>query len=218
VRVPAALALALIVPLITGLGLGGWSLVSEAVPRLGTTRAALAANARSAFDEPAPPKALPRPNDKPGALAIVAGTPRDKHISSGFSDLPSGLVNVTLRPYPWESSPNLSLLLARIEQVAWYVLYALGLVGLVACVRRPRIRLGLQYPLVLIALMTSIAAVTQGNLGTAFRHREQILWALALAAATGAEYLWARRRAAVAASVDSELEEPPRRAPVAARA
>jgi hypothetical protein len=43
-------------------------------------------------------------------------------------------------------------------------------------------------------MMIGIAAVTQGNLGTAFRHREQVLWVLALGAAAGAEWLWARRR------------------------
>lgn len=34
--------------------------------------------------------------------------------------------------------------------------------------------------------MIGIAALTQGNVGTAFRHRGQILWALAILAVVGA--------------------------------
>jgi hypothetical protein len=40
-----------------------------------------------------------------------------------------------------------------------------------------------------MGILVGIAALTQGNLGTAFRHREQMLWGLALCAAAGAEWL-----------------------------
>jgi hypothetical protein len=98
-----------------------------------------------------------------------------------------------MRPYPWESAPSLSLALARVENLEWYLLYVLAAIGLVASLRRRSARLALQFPLALFLLMTGIAAVTQGNLGTAFRHRDQVLWALALGAAAGAQWLWLRR-------------------------
>jgi hypothetical protein len=56
--------------------------------------------------------------------------------------------------------------------------------------------------------MVGIAAVTQGNLGTAFRHREQVLWVLALGAAAGAEWLWSRRGERHAAVAEAQASVP----------
>jgi hypothetical protein len=190
-RLAAVLAVVAIVPWVAGFGVAGWPLVNAALPRLDATRATLATGARSAFSEPEPPPAGVAKN-KAGAPAIVANTEPDKSITSGFSHLPAGVVNVTVRPFPWESSPSLSLGLARIETLEWYALYALCAFGAVVCVRRREARLALQFPLLLLGMMVGIAAVTQGNLGTAFRHREQILWAVALGAAAGAQWLWSR--------------------------
>ncbi len=172
----------------------------------------MAVGAQSAFGEPTPPKPTGGAAGKAGAEAIVANTERDKSITSGFSNLPSGLVNVTLRPFPWESSPSLSLALARIETFGWYLLYGLCVLGAVVSVRRREARLALQFPILLLGMMVGIAAVTQGNLGTAFRHREQVLWVLALGAAAGAEWLWSRRRVprpgAPSAATPSRPDEP----------
>jgi hypothetical protein len=92
-------------------------------------------------------------------------------------------------------------LLARIENLEWYVLYALAITGIVASVRRRAARTALAFPLFVMGMLIGIAALTQGNLGTAFRHRDQMLWALALCAAAGLQWLvresrWARRPAA----------------------
>jgi hypothetical protein len=95
----------------------------------------------------------------------------------------------------------MSLSLARVENLEWYVLYALCAIGILVSIRRRAARLALQFPMLLLAMMIVTAAVTQGNLGTAFRHREQTLWALALGAAAGAQWLasrWALRRAETA--------------------
>jgi hypothetical protein len=204
-RVVVALTLAAIVPWIGQVGVGGWQLAAGAFPRLGATRATLAVGANSAFGEPAqPPPAPTQATDAAGAPAIVARTEKDKAITSGFSHLPEGLLNVTMRPYPWESTPSLSLFLARVENVGWYLLYALCALGIVVSIRRRAARLALQFPMLLLGMMVGIAALTQGNLGTAFRHRDQVLWALALGAAAGAQWLsvrWAQRRAAPSPAV-----------------
>jgi hypothetical protein len=198
-RVAATLAVVAIVPWIVGLGVGGYQLASAALPRLGNTRATLAVGANSAFTDPGSPGS--GDTDKAGAPAIVSRVEADKSITSGFSHFPEGVLNVTMRPYPWEPTPSMSLSLARVENLEWYVLYALCAIGILVSIRRRAARLALQFPMLLVAMMIVTAAVTQGNLGTAYRHREQILWALALGAAAGAQWLasrWALRRAETA--------------------
>jgi hypothetical protein len=212
-RVAAGVALAVFMPFAGGIGYAGLPLVRGEVPKLAETRATLGADANTAF-EPAEPAAPPRQPAAPPAApaapaagaapattpAAPAGEPAapaaepDKTIVSGFRHLPEGVLNVTMRPFPWESSSSLSLKLARVENLEWYLLYVLFAIGVVVSVRHRAARLALQFPVALLALMTGIAAVTQGNLGTAFRHRDQILWVLALGAAAGAQWLWLRRR------------------------
>jgi hypothetical protein len=51
------------------------------------------------------------------------------------------------------------------------------------------------FPLIATGVVIAAAAVSQGNLGTAFRHRGQVLWALAVLAAIGGQRLWDRRSA-----------------------
>ncbi|MDX6377287.1 MAG: hypothetical protein QOE98_1590 [Gaiellaceae bacterium] len=208
-RVAATLAVVAIVPWTVGLGVGGYQLASAALPRLGNTRATLAVGANSAFTDPGSPGS--GDTDQAGAPAIVSRVEADKSITSGFSNFPEGVLNVTMRPYPWEPTPSMSLTLARVDNLEWYVLYALCAIGIVVSIRRRAARLALQFPMLLVAMMIATAAVTQGNLGTAYRHREQILWALALGAAAGAQWLWSRWAAAPA----ERAAEPSRAEPVA---
>jgi hypothetical protein len=184
-RVAAALAIAVIVPWVGGAGVGGWRLTSETATELAQTRAKLAVGAKSAFVDPATP-------------AESAAAPPENGIGDNVARLPGGLVDVAIRPFPWESTDGISLLLARIENLEWYMLYGLAAVGIAVSVRRRRHRLALQFPVLLMGMLVGIAALTQGNLGTAFRHRDQMLWALALCAAAGVRWLvcdsrWARR-------------------------
>jgi len=69
------------------------------------------------------------------------------------------------RPFPWEPSPSLSLFLARLENLEWYLLYALCRVGVLASIRNRSARLAMQFPILLLAMMVGNVAVTQGNLG-----------------------------------------------------
>ena len=110
-------------------------------------------------------------------------------LDANISRVPQGLIDVTLRPFPWESTSGIALLLARVENVVWYLLYALAALGAVVAVRRPTARNALLFPAFVTGLLVAVAAVTQGNLGTAFRHRNQILWALALGGAYGVQWL-----------------------------
>jgi hypothetical protein len=218
-RMAAGLAVVLVVPLIGGAGLGGAKLIGNNAETLAKTRAKLAVGATSAFGGATPPPSAGGTpgNAAPPAQAAPPGAPvpaaptgtvsdtaraasnRDDGIRTGVAHLPAGLVDVTLRPFPWQSTVGLSLLLARVETIAWYLLYALTAVGIVVSLRRRPARLALQFPVLVMGMLVGIAALTQGNLGTAFRHRDQILWVLALCSAAALQWLlresrWARRR------------------------
>jgi hypothetical protein len=189
-RVAVGLVVALAVPWIAGSGPGGWNLVRNNADRLAQTRATLAVDANSAFGGATPPpvSSAAGPNGTVSDTARDAAN-RDDSVRSSIRHLPAGLVDVTLRPFPWSSTAGSSLLLARVETIVWYLLYALTVVGVLVSIRRREARLALEFPVLLMGMLLGIAALTQGNLGTAFRHREQILWVLALCAAAGLQWL-----------------------------
>jgi hypothetical protein len=142
----------------------------------------------------------PAPSEGPGTPppdTLILTAPSGEQVlvedSAGatLSALPRGLVAVALRPLPWEPAPNAGVLLAKAETPAWGLLYILAAVGVMVGWRR---RAVLAYPFGVAVGIVAVAAVTQGNIGTAFRHRGQILWALVVLAAVGAQYLIDRRR------------------------
>ncbi len=113
-----------------------------------------------------------------GAAILV-----DNRVSSALGRLPRGLVNTMLRPFPWEPRwSNLEFLLASFETLLWIVLYILSAHGLWR--HRDNIQ-QLVFPVLVTGSIVLSGAVTQGNLGTAFRHRGQILFALAILSAGG---------------------------------
>jgi hypothetical protein len=245
-RVAAGVAVAVLIPMVAGSGPGAWNLLRNNAGSLAKTRATLAVDANSAFGGATPPPPTqpststtttaakpsaqpPPPGEAPKTPAAaptqgsVSDTARnaangEENVRAGLRHLPVGLVDVTLRPFPWSSTVGLSLLMARVETVAWYVLYALGIIGILASLRRREARLALQFPVLLMGMLLGIAALTQGNLGTAFRHREQMVWALALCAAAGLQWLvldsrFARRRRARHGEPDDGVEAGPREEP-----
>lgn len=144
----------------------------------------------------------------PPEHVVVSGSGQayvvEESVESTVEALPRGTVAVLFRPFPWDDAGDgLGFVLARFEASAWYVLYLLGGIGLVASLRRnARVLL---FCLLACGAIVVVAAATQGNLGTAFRHRAQILWALAVFAATGCQEVsgwWAaRQQRRVASSV-----------------
>ena len=103
-------------------------------------------------------------------------------LSSSFRVFPKGLLAVTLRPAPWEAARTRKFQFAGSENVIWLLLFVFAGVG--AWVRRGDVHV-VALPASLIISLTLAAAVTQGNLGTAFRHREQVLFALSILAVAG---------------------------------
>jgi len=121
-----------------------------------------------------------------GALIV------DNSVTASLKAIPGGLAAFYFRPFPWEAIGEQSLIfrLAAVENLLWFVLYGFALFGI-----RPLWR---RHPAIVVFgssffLTAGLgAAVTQGNIGTAFRHRLQILWVVALLAVVGGERLWTR--------------------------
>jgi hypothetical protein len=85
--------------------------------------------------------------------------------------LPTGVAYALFAPVPWSITRGHDLLTAP-EMLIWYVLLATAVVTLV----RFRARWWLMLPLVLfVAAFTAAMALTEGNVGTAYRHRAMII-------------------------------------------
>jgi hypothetical protein len=108
-------------------------------------------------------------------------------IGNDLRALPTGLVAFALRPFPWQHGAGASSDLAAAEELLYYPLYLLAVVGVVAFRRRRDL---IAFPLTVTILITGIASEAEGNLGSAFRHRDQLFWAVAFFAALGANHLW----------------------------
>jgi hypothetical protein len=171
-RVSGAVALLVCVPLAFGMGAAGEPFVRGA-PNLATQRARNAEHAQSAVVA-----AVPSSADDTGSSLV------------DVSYLPKGLTVIALRPWPWEPSGSLGVTLARLETVVWYPLLALAAIGLTTAWRRRRV---LAFPLLYAGTMFVIYGLAEGNLGTAYRHRGEAVWAVALLAVLGVERVVAAR-------------------------
>lgn len=208
------LAIALVVSIVSGLGPLGYGLVHRSAPGLAEKRIDLGVGASTSFVHPKPVpsgKASAAPTPQPSATAtspghvVKAADGKDYAIDNSPTSValhafPTGIVAVTVRPYPWETPTSTTMRFAQLEDVLWGALYVLAALGAWAGRRRREV---LAYPFAFAAGILLLGAVTQGNLGTAFRHRGQILWALAPLAALGLHWLVAtirsRRSSAIVA-------------------
>jgi 4-amino-4-deoxy-L-arabinose transferase-like glycosyltransferase len=221
-KVGTVLLIALCLPWATGSGPFGSTLVRSALPKLGTLRVYGEIDAATGFiatttiprprDEtignggvsasPPPPvgattttTATTLPPVKNGQRVVANAYIVDETAGASIKHLPQGLVATTLRPYPWEPGTSTSMSLARVENILWYLLYLLAAVGAIALRRRRDV---VVFPVLCILAVSAASAVSQGNLGTAFRHRGQLLWALAVLGVFGVTPVveWGRRRSA----------------------
>jgi hypothetical protein len=201
--------LCLLVPLASGLGLAGNTYVRDHGQQLGYERSVLAVGAKSAFVHPklvaakgsgstkVVPTSTSTPTSTPTPTTVAVTVPsavanEDIVVPSGFGNdlraLPTGFVAFALRPFPWQHGDGLSYDFAAVEELLYYPLYLLALVGVVAYRRRRDL---IAFPLVVAVFITGIASEAEGNLGSAFRHRDQLFWAVAFFAALGANHVWA---------------------------
>lgn len=198
-RLIGAAAIAVFVPWIVGLGPAGIGLLQGA-DTLDELRAANAVGAGSAYVDAAP---LPnRPTDDRGADQAEGrhttsgrregdgstnpfgdlASETEEAVEANISHLPKGLAALLLRPFPWEETTKLGLLLARLETLVWYPIVLLAFVGLFSTRRYVR---SLIFPFLAGGATLLVYALAEGNLGTAYRHRGEFVWALAVMAAAG---------------------------------
>lgn len=103
--------------------------------------------------------------------------------------LPRGLVLMLLDPLPGMVEGNQRVRLAAAEHVMWYPMLLLAVVGLPAVWGNRRV---LAYPALAGAATILVYALVEGNFGTAYRHRGEVVWMVSLLAAFGARRLWGK--------------------------
>jgi hypothetical protein len=97
--------------------------------------------------------------------------------------LPTGLVVMLVAPLPWQVDGNPNVRLAALETVVWYPLLLLAFAALPAVRRYGRT---LWFPVLVAAAVALMYALTEGNFGTAYRHRGELVWAVVVLAGFGA--------------------------------
>ena len=115
----------------------------------------------------------------------------DNRLTTSFRRIPGGLYDTMIRPLPWGGGRGLTQVLAGWESLLWIPLYGLAAYGLWVYGKGHRV---LVYPTLLLFSLSISGAVTHGNLGTAFRHRGQICFVLAVFAMAGVQAIVEGRR------------------------
>jgi|GEM_PF-2385726 len=107
--------------------------------------------------------------------------------------LPLGLLYFLFAPFPWMATGSMQLVTAP-EMIFWYLL--IPSVGTGARLAWKEHRTGLWALLSVTILITLMYALISGNVGTAYRHRAQILPLLLVLAGIGWAHMKARKAAA----------------------
>ncbi len=126
----------------------------------------------------------------------------DNRLRTSVKRLPQGFLDTLVRPLPWEAYSSAAAFLAGLESILWVPLYGLAIIGVWTHRRSHRLLL---FPTLLVVVISMTGAMSHGNLGTAFRHRGQLLYALAVLAVGGVQGLVdARAATRLAAVVDTQ--------------
>lgn len=111
----------------------------------------------------------------------------------GLQYLPKGLAFFFLAPFPWRVGSTLTLITLP-EMVVWYSLIPMVVLGAIHLLRT---RFGTTQPLILfVALTGSVYALVEGNAGTAYRHRAQLILFMLVFASVGIDVWQSRARRA----------------------
>jgi hypothetical protein len=150
--------------------------------------AQLAENERRAADLAEEAEVVP-PSDADGGLA------------PDLAHLPQGMFVMLFEPVPWVFGGSATMKLARAEALVWYPILLLALLGLPIALRHLRVAL---FPLLAGGGILLLYALTEGNIGTAYRHRGEFVWAVIFLAGLGMMNVatWRSRRRAGAAPLE----------------
>ena len=223
VRVATATCLLVVVPWLAGFGPGGAELAIAASGRLGISRSYMSFAADSAIVESNIGSTALSCDKRPDANTQAVLTPLidrtasdwvciydysgnvvlvDNRLRTSVKHLSQGLLDALVRPLPWEAYSSAAAFLAGLESILWVLLYGLAIIGVWIHRRSHRLFL---FPTLLVVVISMTGAMSHGNLGTAFRHRGQLLYALAVLAVGGVQGLVdARAATRLAAVVDTQ--------------
>lgn len=126
------------------------------------------------------------------AITLVAGAtpPPEVSLDPNLAHLPRGLSVMLLEPFPVPFTGSSSQRLARLESLLWYPLLVLAGIGLWQARRYLRVLL---MPLLTGGGILITYALTEGNVGTAHRHRGEFVWVVVVLAVLGLRHLIIRR-------------------------
>lgn len=134
---------------------------------------------------------------KAAAETLVAeATPPDASLDPNLAHLPRGLSVMLLEPFPVPFTGSSSHRLARLESLLWYPLLILAGIGLWQARRYLRVLL---MPLLTGGGILMTYALTEGNVGTAHRHRGEFVWVVVVLAVLGLRHLLTGRASRKAA-------------------
>lgn len=109
----------------------------------------------------------------------------------GFTFLPMGVLFFLFAPFPWQVGTSALTTMAFPETLLWYGLVAFAAIGGWHLLRR---RFARAIPSVLFLMLTvAVYGLIEGNAGTAYRHRSQLIVAVFVFASVGLELIRVRR-------------------------
>ncbi len=185
-KVVAVMLLLAVLPLTVNAGIFSRTTFA-ATGHLGGIRSNMAAHARTAIGAPSQveeAREIARPEE-----AIATSAP------SAVADLlylPTGLRVMLLDPLPNHLDKSSNMKYAFAEHLLWYPLLLLGLIGMV--VRRKSLTPEIVFTLLVTGGLTTMWALVEGNFGTAYRHRGELVWGVAVLAGIGLDHLLNNRR------------------------
>ena len=138
-----------------------------------------------------------------GADSAITGATR-----ADLVHFPRGLSVVLLEPFPGTTFTGASVRLAQVELVVWYPLLLVALLGIPEAFRRRRV---LAFSIVTGGALVVVYALAEGNFGTAFRHRGELVPPTAVLAALGAPTVlrvWQEHRARAASGREQVAADP----------
>lgn len=127
-----------------------------------------------------------------GAGSAFAGEAAFEGPADAISFLPVGAVYFLFAPFPWAISSPLQMA-ALPETLLWYALIPVTLLGLTTVWRERRP--GALPLLSVLLVIISAYSLVEGNVGTAYRHRAQVMPLVFFFTAVGLERLWRRWQA-----------------------
>lgn len=101
-------------------------------------------------------------------------------ISCNLVELPYRLPSFLIRPFPVIDSGSSFQNLAGLENTVWLFLISLGVLRVIRKWKFLENRFTISFLFSFLICFSTAAALYEGNLGTAFRHKSTILWALLL--------------------------------------